>query len=210
MPSSSNLEATQPSAAAATAAATAMEAINNNNNNPPPPPLQLGDISNNTFVPVQPRCCDWRFSISGCKFNLLPTNDTCDEPGCNKVFHHGCQTECEFYQYRRDVGDKEANANPDLCTYDSAGRKKCMAHHKDADVFLQGVPLDEEGFPHTPPSSPNNTPTSKTNDDSTTTKTNSNNNNKKRNKMSKEEKKQQRKEQFDRQVAWAKTLTTIT
>jgi len=208
MPSSSNLEATQPSAAAATAAATAMEAINNNNNNPPPPPLQLGDISNNTnsFVPVQPRCCDWRFSISGCKFNLLPTNDTCDEPGCNKVFHHGCQTECEFNQYRRDVGDKEANANPGLCTYDSAGRKKCMAHHKDADVFLQGVPLDEEGFPHTPPSSPNNTATSKTND-STTTKTNSNNNNNKKNKMSKEEKKQQKKEQFDRQVAWAKTLT---
>jgi len=184
-----------PSEAAAAAAATAIN-YNNNNSLELPHPLPLPPINNtNSFAPIeQSPVCGWRLCYTGCLFNLLLPVDKCSEPGCDVVFHHGCQTNWEFKRYKRDADDD--NADPAQCWYDSDGKKKCMAHHPHADLALEGVPVDDNGYSiSSPPSLPTTT-------DSTTTKTNTNNKNKKK-PMSKEEKAEQRK----RQIQWAEGRT---
>lgn len=185
-----------PSEAAAAAAATAIN-YNNNNSLELPHPLPLPPTNNtNSFAPIEHSpVCGWRLCITGCLFNLLPPVDKCSEPGCDVVFHHGCQTKWEFERYKRDAG---SDADPAECWYDSDGKKKCMAHHPHADIALEGVPVDDNGFPIAP-----SLPSLSTTTDSTTTKTNTNNNNNKKKSMSKEEKAEQKKHQ----IQWAEGLT---
>jgi hypothetical protein len=51
--------------------------------------------------------------------------DVCGSWGCQHVFHHLCQTEWEFFQYRLDY----PQGDPKDCMYDSGGKKRCIHHH---------------------------------------------------------------------------------
>ena len=55
----------------------------------------------------------------------MEPKDVCGSWGCQHVFHHLCQTEWEFFQYRLDY----PQGDPKDCTYDSGGKKRCIHHH---------------------------------------------------------------------------------
>ena len=76
--------------------------------------------------------CSWRVSSIGCKINNMDPQDVCGEEGCNRVFHHACQCEWEFLQYKVD----HPNGDPSIGSYDSEGKKRCMHHHPYAEIAL--------------------------------------------------------------------------
>ena len=69
--------------------------------------------------------CSWSLSSKGCILPGVEPKDVCGSWGCQHVFHHLCQTEWEFFQYRLDY----PQGDPKDCTYDSGGKKRCIHHH---------------------------------------------------------------------------------
>lgn len=86
--------------------------------------------------------CDWRTCRTGCCCPALPPTDLCaHEGGCKRKFHHACGNECEMAQFKHDdpegaqaVLDEVPEAK---CPYDSNGKKYCMHHHPNCDIFLK-------------------------------------------------------------------------
>ena len=62
---------------------------------------------------------------------MAPT-DICGEEGCNRKFHHACQCEWEYLQYKLDY----PNGDPSMCSYDSEGKKRCIHHHPHHEIAL--------------------------------------------------------------------------
>ena len=61
--------------------------------------------------------CSWSLSSKGCILPGVEPKDVCGSWGCQHVFHHLCQTEWEFFQYRLDY----PQGDPKDCTHDSGG-----------------------------------------------------------------------------------------
>jgi len=72
----------------------------------------------NQLQSVQSKC-SWSISSKGCLLEGVEPKDVCGVEGCQNVFHHACQTEWEFFQYRLDC----PNGDPNNCTYNSGGNK---------------------------------------------------------------------------------------
>ena len=62
----------------------------------------------------------------------MDPQDVCGKEGCNPVFHHACQCEWEFLQYKVD----HPNGDPSIGSYDSEGKKRCMHHHPHSEIAL--------------------------------------------------------------------------
>ena len=77
--------------------------------------------------------CSWSTCGNGCVIHDQPPHDTCCVGGCNAKFHHACQTQWEFYQYRL----VDPDGPPDKCTYDSMGMKLCPRHHEFSSLVMQ-------------------------------------------------------------------------
>ncbi len=69
--------------------------------------------------------CSWSISSKGCQLPGVEPKDVCGVDGCQRKFHHLCQTEWEIYQYHSDY----PNGDPQDCIYDSSGKKRCVHHH---------------------------------------------------------------------------------
>lgn len=74
----------------------------------------------------------------------VPMKDVCSDEGCNIMFHHACQTEWEFHQYRL----KYPEGDPSKCAYDSDGKKKCMRHHPFSALAMSTAVPDVQFGPH--------------------------------------------------------------
>jgi hypothetical protein len=98
-------------------------------------PLQVADGS---------QFCGWHFSSKGCVMSGVPMKDVCSDEGCNIMFHHACQTEWEFHQYRL----KYPEGDPSKCAYDSDGKKKCMRHHPFSAIAMSTAVPDVQFGPH--------------------------------------------------------------
>ena len=89
-----------------------------------------------TIVAVQPAVlssCAWSSCRNGCVIHDLPPQDVCSVAGCNEKFHHACQTQWEYYQYRL----VDPDGPPDKCPYDSMGMKLCPCHHEFSSLVMQ-------------------------------------------------------------------------
>ena len=62
----------------------------------------------------------------------MDLQDVCGEEGCNRVFHHACQCEWEYTQYKTNY----PNGDPSIASYDSEGKKQCMHHHPHSEIAL--------------------------------------------------------------------------
>lgn len=89
--------------------------------------------------------CAWECCHYGCSFVGVLPKDVCGEEGCDKTFHHGCQTNWEIKRYQSDNPDCEPEES-----YDVGLMKRCMIHHPHADMILEGLHIGDDGYPAKP------------------------------------------------------------